>query len=284
MRIVVLGAGGQLGKTFLDMSKTYDHIWQFFSRKELDITDPQDINEVMAICKPDIVINTAAYTAVDRAESEQEKAAQVNTDGVRLLAEYCKKASALLMHYSTDYVYHIDSEQPLEETDTLAPQSVYAKTKAAGENVIQDIGCRAIIMRTSWVYSEYGNNFVKTMLRLAAEHPSLRIVNDQIGAPTYTRDIVRATMHLIAVQDAAQSSLVNTVNYSNQGQISWYDFAQEIFRIKGIDIEVTPIPTEDYPTPAPRPKWSVMNLEKIQCHGVKIKGWKESLAECLMYL
>lgn len=282
MNIVVTGAGGQLGKTFADMASEYGaYNWVFLDRSGLDITDPSAIKRVLNHHNTDIVINTAAYTAVDAAEDDVETCTQVNVHGVDNLARYCADRDCFLVHYSTDYVYHQDTGIPLKEDSHLAPQSVYAHNKVDGERAILLSGCRSLILRTSWVYSEYGNNFVKTMLRLAETRDSLRIVNDQIGAPTYTRDIVRATMSLLDSPDIRNSQDAKVLNYSNEGQISWYDFAREIFIQRGIDIEVSPIPSVEYPTPASRPQWSVLDMTAVRSYGIETVGWKESLTECL---
>ena len=191
---------------------------------------------------------------------------------------------ATLVHYSSDYVYHNNILSPLKETDPTTPVGVYAKTKLAGEKAIESTGCKYIIIRTSWVYSEFGGNFVKTMLRLAKDRDALNIVNDQIGSPTYATDLATDTLRMIAAYPYILEHHI-TVNYSNDAKISWYDFAKEIFDQSKNEINLSPIPTSEYPTPASRPKWSVLNLSTVdEVFDIQPKPWKESLKMCLKEL
>lgn len=277
-RILTLGANGQLGLMFQEVSAAYsEHDFLFADKNICDITDINSIDNVLEQFSPDIILNCAAYTAVDQAETEEEKSYQINASAVKHLAAASKKQNVLLVHFSSDYVYHLDTDKPLRETDDCRSVGVYAKSKKQGEDFLMESGCDYLIIRTSWLYSEYGHNFVKTMLRLAECRKQMSIVNDQIGCPTYTRDLVEATMMLIA------SHKKNEIyNFANAGQISWYDFAKEIFAQKGIDMVLNPIPTSDYPTPAQRPLWSALDLSKIvNDTGIEIKKWQSSLKETL---
>lgn len=277
-RILTLGANGQLGLMFQEMSTSYpEHDFLFADKNTCDITDLNSIDNILEQYRPDIILNCAAYTAVDQAETDKEKAYQINATAVKHLAAASKNQNALLVHFSSDYVYHLDTDRPLRETEDCRPVGVYAKSKKQGEDFLMESGCEYLIVRTSWLYSEYGHNFVKTMLRLAESRNELSIVNDQIGCPTYTRDLVEATMTLIA------SGKKNEIyNFANAGQISWYDFAKEIFAQKGIDMTLHPIPTSAYPTPSQRPSWSLLNLSKIvHDTGIEIKNWQSSLKETL---
>lgn len=221
---------------------------------------------------------------MDKAESEPEQAHLVNVESVANLAEACKNVGASLIHFSSDYVYHNGQNTPLKETDATNPQSVYAKTKLEGEAAAGT----AMVIRTSWVYSSFGNNFVKTMLRLGKERPELRVVYDQIGAPTYARDLAKATLDILQKVEKGEverSLLQGIYNYSNEGVTSWYDFAQAIFEINNIDCKVIPIETKDYPTPAARPPYSVLHKAKIKAaFGLEILHWREGLLKCLELL
>lgn len=283
MKIAVTGAHGQLGRSFQKIASNYPDIqFDFLDRSLLDITEKASVEEYFKSNTPDVLINCAAYTAVDKAESDQENAYLVNEQAPRILAECCKKNNVLLVHYSSDYVYHIDTDQPLKESDKPSPKGIYAKSKYAGEQEILSVGCRALIIRTSWVYSEYGNNFVKTMIRLGTTRDQLTIVDDQIGAPTYATDLARHTIQMV---DSYDKDSLEVINYSNTGRISWYGFASKIFALSRITIDAKPIPSTDYPTPAPRPLWSVMDLGKIkENYGITPRSWDTALGECLSFL
>lgn len=278
MKIIVTGANGQLGQSFQKVASDYPKFtFHFLTADDLDITDTEAIEKCFSELQPKYLINCAAYTAVDKAESDLELAKRINTTAVEYLAKAAKKYDARLVHYSTDYVYHNDVKTPLKETDPTSPKGVYAKTKLDGEKAIEKCTCDHTIIRTSWVYSEYGHNFVKTMLRLG-DRDELRIVNDQIGCPTYAPDIARATLDLLSQQELPKRF---TVNYAGDGQISWYDFAVEIFRLLNNPITLHPIPSTEYPTPAERPLWSVMDLDRIRSYGVIPRNWKMALEECI---
>jgi dTDP-4-dehydrorhamnose reductase len=287
MRILVTGKNGQLGRSIYKIVNTTNgdslppNEFIFVGREELDLSNNNSIiNYFDNHDKFDIIINCAAYTAVDKAEKEQELANQVNHLAVKQLAGIAKEQKAKLIHISTDYVFDGESDKPYKETDTTNPINVYGKTKLAGEKALQEImPTNAMIIRTSWVYSEYGNNFVKTMLRLGKERDELNIVSDQIGSPTYATDLAEVILKIINntnYRNKKQSTEI--YHYSNEGEISWHDFAKEIFELVDIQCRVNPITTGEYPTPAQRPKNTVMQNDKIaRIFGLKIANWKASL-------
>ncbi len=296
MRILITGKNGQLGKSIHRIvnsevktnNSLNSHHFVFVGREELDLNSESNISHYFDSSKKfDIIINCAAYTAVDKAEEELELANQVNHLAVKQLAQIAKKRQAKLIHISTDYVFDGESDKPYIETDETNPINVYGRTKLAGEKALQGImSTNAIIIRTSWVYSEYGNNFVKTMLRLGKERDELSVVGDQIGSPTYATDLANAILNIVqnkAFKEVGQKTQV--YHYSNAGEISWYEFAKEIFKIENIDCKVNPIATEQYPTPAQRPKNTLMNKDKIaKTFSVNIADWKESLNTCMTIL
>ena len=284
MKIVVTGANGQVGQELATIKDKYQS-WDiyFYDRSSLDITDPSAIDDCFKAGDVDICINCAAYTAVDKAESEEDNCGLVNHSGPELLAKACNKYNVKLIHLSTDYVYHNDSTKPLLETDATMPKGVYAKTKLSGEQAVSANAESYIIIRTSWVYSSFGNNFVKTMLRLGKDRDKLSIVSDQIGTPTYARDIAR-TIYQICQQGWTKTQN-GTYNFSNAGETNWSAFAREIFNVKNISCHVSDISTKEYGAAAERPLWSVLSKEKIKAtFNVKPRHWKESLKECLELL
>lgn len=302
MVILVTGANGQLGQAIQSISKNYSEIdFVFCSSSELDITNFENCQLVFEKYKPNFCINTAAYTAVDKAESEPAKAFDINANGPENLATICKQYNTILLHISTDFVFDayfsdgiayydrelrlpLKSRLGLQETDVPFPSGVYGLTKLQGEQAIQSIFDRHFIIRTSWVYSQFGNNFMKTMLRLASERDSLNVVDDQIGTPTNAVDLAEVVMKII-LSNNVENPHFGIYNFSNEGQCSWYDFANEIFHQKGIKIDLKPIPTSAYPTPAKRPAYSVLDKTKIKkVFGVEIKNWKESLTISLNHL
>jgi len=274
MKILVTGKDGQLGQSLhkvLSASVKIDNNddsneFIFVGRKELDLSNDSNINHYFnSNRKFDIIINCAAYTAVDKAEEEPELANQINHLAVKKIAKVANKQGSKLIHISTDYVFDGESGKPYTETDKTNPINVYGKTKLTGEKAIQEImPTNAIIIRTSWVYSEYGNNFVKTMLRLGKERDEINVVNDQIGSPTYATDLAKVILEITNnkdYQDKNQSTQI--YHYSNEGEISWYGFAKEIFKLAKIDCKVSSITTEQYPTSARRPMNTLMNKGKI---------------------
>lgn len=275
MVVLVTGANGQLGQSLQFIAGNYPEIdFVFCDSKMLDITQKEDINLVFNKIKPDFCINTAAYTAVDKAESEPEKAFEINVIGVRNLAEVCLDFKTKLIHVSTDFVFDGAKKTPYAEDDSTNPKSVYGQTKLDGEKAVQAILKDYFIIRTSWVYSQFANNFMKTMLRLGAERDHLSVVDDQIGTPTNAVDLAEALIKIIKSDKKAYG----IYHFSNEGSCSWFDFAQKIFEINKVTIDLQPIPTTQFPTPAERPKFSVLDKTKIKSvFGIAIKTWEESL-------
>jgi dTDP-4-dehydrorhamnose reductase len=285
MVVLVTGANGQLGQALQSISGNYPEIdFVFCSSSDLDITKKESCETVFVKYKPDYCINAAAYTAVDKAESEPEKAQLINVMGSRNLAEACKEYDIILIHISTDFVFDGTNKTSYKEEDTPNPTGVYGLTKLQGEKAIQETFEKYFIIRTSWVYSQFANNFMKTMLRLASERDSLSVVNDQIGTPTNAVDLAEALISIITQTYNLQPTTYNLFgiyNFSNEGQCSWYDFAKEIFEINSIKINLSAIPTTSFPTPAKRPAFSVLDKTKIKkVFQVEIKDWKESLKAC----
>jgi len=284
-KILVTGSNGQLGQSLQNIIDTYPGYDVMFAlREQLNLSDSRNIEVFFQQHHFDIIINCAAHTAVDKAESEPEKAEQLNHYAVKQLAEIAEKQGAKLIHISTDYVFNGQNYKPYSEADIVAPQSVYGESKLHGEQaVLAAMPTNAILIRTSWVYSEFGNNFVKTMLRLGGERDALSVIFDQVGTPTYAKDLAIAIMEIVTSDRFTQTDFTSErYHYSNEGVCSWYDFAKAIFAIKRIDCDVSPIETKDYPTPAKRPHYSVLNKTKIkQDFNVTIPYWKDSLQVCL---
>ena len=295
MVVLVTGANGQLGQSIQFIANQYPNIQFIYTDyQELDITNFESCLTVFAKHQPHFCINTAAYTAVDKAESEFEKAHLINAVGPENLAKVCKEFDTILVHISTDFIFDGTSKVPYLETDIPNPKSIYGQTKLDGEIAIQKNWEKHFIVRTSWVYSQFANNFMKTMLRLASERDNLSVVNDQIGTPTNAVDLAEVLMVIIVSSfkfaspvrfHSGQVSSFGIYNFSNEGQCSWYDFANEIFHQKGIKIDLKPIPTSAYPTPAKRPAYSVLDKTKIKkVFAIEIKDWKESLTVSLNHL
>ena len=283
-KVLVTGANGQLGselKFLLSNNSFKDVKFYFTDKDELDITKTEDIRTFIEKNQIDTIVNCAAYTAVDKAESEEELAYKINYEAVKNLATIAKEKNIRLIHISTDYVFDGESHTPLKESDKVNPQGVYAKSKRAGEEAILEINPKgSIIIRTSWVYSSNGKNFVKSMLKHGSQKESLGVVCDQIGTPTYARDLARAIIKIL--EHKKSNDDVEIFHYSNEGNCSWYDFAQAIFEISNIDCKAKPISTKDYPTPAKRPSYSVLNKDKIkQKYNLEIPYWRDSLKSCL---
>lgn len=278
MVVLVTGANGQLGQSLQFIAEKYPEIsFVFCNSSELNITDKNNCEDQFAKHKPNYCINAAAYTAVDKAESEPEKAFAINVTGPKNLAEVCKEFNTTLIHISTDFVFDGLATTPYSETDSPNPTGVYGQTKLDGEKAVQSILEKHIIIRTSWVYSQFGNNFMKTMLRLSVDRKEISVVNDQIGTPTNAVDLAKAILKIVTSNNQ-QPTTNNLFNFSNLGQCSWYDFAKEIFIQNNIDIIVNPISTDQYPTPAKRPAYSVLDKSKIESvFGIEILDWKKSL-------
>ena len=297
MVVLVTGANGQLGQSIRFVAHKYPNIQFIYTDyQEMDITNFENCQSVFAVHKPQFCINTAAYTAVDKAESEVEKAHLINAVGPENLAKVCKEFDTILLHISTDFIFDGTSTQPYLEADIPNPKSVYGQTKLDGELAIQKNWEKYFIVRTSWVYSQFGANFMKTMLRVASERDSLSVVNDQIGTPTNAVDLAEVLLkiveschaelvYFVSSQKLESASNFGIYNFSNEGQCSWYDFANEIFQQKGISIDLQPIPTSAYPTPAKRPLFSVLDKSKIKTtFPIAIADWKISLKKCLELL
>ncbi len=285
--ILVTGAKGQLGRSIQALEKD-DSPFTFIyvDIDELNLCNAVMVDSFFEKKHIDIIINCAAYTAVDKAELEPKLADAINHLAVKQLATIAKQKNIFLIHISTDYVFNGNHFQPYLETDAVDPQSVYGMTKLRGEQVFQKISPKGIIIRTSWVYSEFGNNFVKTMLRLGQEKERLGVVFDQIGSPTYAGDLAKVILDMIQ-SNTIQSLPISAplYHYSNEGVCSWYDFTQHIFAMNQITCQVTPIETKDYPTVAQRPFYSVMNKAKIKLHfKCTPPYWQDSLALCLRNL
>ena len=281
INVLVTGSNGQLGSEIRKISDQYPILkFSFTDVAELDITDPWKVADYLAIFKPQFLVNCAAYTAVDKAETDVETATLLNSTAVRILAEQSAEVGCKMIHISTDYVFNGKGHRPYGEDDPVDPQSVYGRTKLEGEILCQKYNPDTLIIRTSWLYSAFGNNFVKTMLRLGNEKPELGVIADQIGSPTNAADLARAILTIISSVESGEKSFERGIyHYSNEGVASWYDFTKAIFDIKGINCLVKPIASEDYPSPVKRPSYSVMNKSKIKLiFGLQIPYWRDSLA------
>lgn len=283
-KTLVTGKYGQLGQSLLALKEAYPLLdMTFVGRNELDLSCATSINDYFKEKAFDVIINCAAYTAVDKAESEPELADQINHHAVKQLAEIAKQQACVLIHISTDYVFNGQNYKPYIETDVTDPQSVYGDTKLKGELAIKAINPKGCIIRTSWVYSEFGNNFVKTMQRLGSERDQLNVIFDQVGTPTYAGDLANAILKVVSRDTPGAEN--DTYLFSNEGVCSWYDFAKAIFEESDVECVVNPIETKDYPTPAIRPHYSLMNKAKIKADiNLTIPYWKDSLKLCIQRL
>ena len=275
IKILVTGGNGQLAQCIKDVIKCYKNLAaDFQDPPDLDITNKQQLELYFSKNEFDYCINCAAYTAVDLAEEQSDLAYSVNADGPKNLAEVCKKHQVKLLHISTDFVFDGKKQTPYIETDMPNPLGIYGASKWQGERNIQEVMEDYFIIRTSWLYSQYGNNFMKTMLRLSETRDEISVVSDQIGSPTYAGDLAEVLIKIVL----SSSTNYGLYHYSNSGAISWYDFAVEIFTLFGRKIEVKPIKTKDYPTAAKRPKYSVLDTTKIKNNfDCTIKDWQGSL-------
>jgi len=281
--ILVTGANGQLGTEIRDLHNQYTQFNFFFTDfQELDITKAESVEKALNALKPAFLINCAAYTAVDKAEQEETQANLLNAIAPKILADACKNYGAKLIHVSTDYVFDGKANTPYNEDSTVNPQSVYGKTKLVGEQNVLESGI-GMVIRTSWLYSAYGNNFVKTILKHGAVKPELGVVFDQTGTPTWAHDLAKAILQI--VDSGTENFKPEIFHYSNEGVCSWFDFAHEIVSLSNLNCKVKPIETKDYPTLATRPQYSVMNKQKIRnLYNVETPYWRESLIECLKQL
>lgn len=284
MRILVTGSNGQLGNEIKVLAKDYgDFEFVYTDIDELDISDPIKVDAFCIAHQPEVIINCAAYTAVDKAESDEVLASLINTIAVENLSKSAANLGALMVHVSTDYVFDGMNWIPYTETDPTNPQSVYGRTKLAGEEAVAKYAGKGIILRTSWLYSAFGNNFVKTMIKYGTERDELNVVSDQIGTPTYARDLAKAILDIIPV--ANLQSGINLYHYSNEGVASWFDFAYMIMAFAQINCKVNPIQTKDYPVKAVRPGFSVLNKSKIkETFKINIPYWSDSVKDCILRL
>ncbi|MDI1307470.1 MAG: dTDP-4-dehydrorhamnose reductase [bacterium] len=280
-KILVTGATGQLGSELEVLSKNYSQFeWVFADRAQVSLDNLAILQSQLSTIHPDFILNCGGYTAVDKAETEQELANIVNHLAVGIISTYAKKQNAKLIHISTDYVFDGTSSVALTEEAATKPINIYGASKRAGEIACLEANSDSIIIRTSWVYSSFGNNFVKTMQRLLQERESISVVNDQIGSPTYAADLAQAMMDILT----ANEWIAGIYNYSNEGEISWYEFVLAIQEIGGYTCEVNGIPSSAYPTPAKRPAYSLLDKTKIKrVYGVNVPDYKESLAICLKF-
>lgn len=287
-KILVTGANGQLGAELQQLAGLYPQFhFRFTDRRELPIDQQSAIDQYLQAFRPDYCINCAAYTAVDKAEADADSAMLINGTAVGWLAEACKREGCRLIHISTDYVFDGTANQPMKETDPVHPLGVYGRSKLMGEELALSAAPDNIVIRTSWVYSSYGNNFVKTMIRLMRERKELKVVADQIGSPTFAADLARALLEIITVieKGGGGNSFGGIYHYSNEGVISWYDFAIAIREGIGNNCVVHPIPTSDYPTAAVRPGYSVLDKHKITTtFGLSLIPWRDSLQACLLQI
>lgn len=277
--IVIFGSSGQLGSCFKQIAENEGiTLIHFPPEEEADILDPKKLKTIFEKYKPAYAVNCAAYTAVDKAEDDIQRADDINHIGAANLAYKCAEYNTTLIHVSTDFVFKGDEATPRTETDETLPINVYGQTKLDGEIAIKDILQKYFIVRTSWLYSEYGNNFVKTMLKLGSERDELKIIADQIGTPTYGIDLAYAIIEIIRTENTQYG----IYHYSNEGVASWYDFAHAIFELSQTQVKVLPIRTHEYPTRAQRPSYSIMDKSKINTTlGIEIPHWQQSLHVCI---
>lgn len=283
MRILVTGANGQLGNELRVLARNtpeYDFIFSDITEHPTDRTEFMDITKKVELDGPlDYIVNCAAYTNVDAAEDNEGIAFKLNCIAPSILACLAQEKGAALIHISTDYVFNGNGTRPYTDTDTPDPVSAYGRTKLAGENAVISSGCRYVIIRTAWLYSEYGRNFLKTMMRLTSEKPEVKVVNDQIGSPTYALDLAKAIMTVLNAGVNAENQGI--YHYSNEGVCSWYDFASEIARLGGHDGVVKPCKSAEFPSKVHRPAYSVLDKGKIkEVFGVQVPRWQDSLKEC----
>ena len=283
LNVLVTGSNGQLGSEIKELSKEYSYNFFFTNRSNIDITSKDNVKDFCQINNINVIINCAGYTAVDKAESDEINADLINRKAVKKLSLVCQELNIKLVHISTDYVFDGKNFKPYCEEYKTNPQSVYGKSKLDGENEMIKINPKnSIIIRTSWVYSYYGNNFVKTMIRLGKEKESLGVIFDQIGTPTYAKDLAKLILDILPKID---NQKVAIYNYSNEGVLSWYDFAKEIMKMAKLNCKINPIETFEYPTPAIRPHFSLLNKSKIKDKfNIEIPYWKDSLDDCLRKL
>ncbi len=281
-KLLVTGANGQLGWELGQLAKAYPAFeFVLVDRSQLDLTFPETFEKIIQTIAPDCIINTAAYTAVDKSETEKALSYTVNATAVQTLASICKKLAIPFMTYSTDYVFDGEATEPYASSTKVDPVNYYGSTKAAGETLAMEANENTIIIRTSWVFSSHGNNFVKTVLRLMKERDQLNIVADQKGRPTYAKDLAIATMKMIEALHAGKT-IKGIYHFANQGETTWYDFAAKIKAIAGLTCDLQPIETKDFPTPAKRPAYSVLDTSRIEeALSLSIPHWEDALTSCM---
>ena len=281
-KILVTGANGQLGWELGQLAAAYPAFeFVLVDRSQLDFAFPESFEKIIQTIAPDCIINTAAYTAVDKSETEKALSYTVNATAVQALASICKNLAIPFITYSTDYVFDGEATKPYTISTKVDPVNFYGSTKAAGEKMAMEANEDTIVIRTSWVFSSHGNNFVKTMMRLMKERAQLNIVADQKGRPTYAKDLAIATMHMIEAMNAGKS-IKGLYHFANQGETTWFDFAAKIKAIADLTCEVQPIETKDFPTPAKRPSYSVVDTSKIeQDLAIDIRHWEDALNDCI---
>jgi len=280
-KILITGSKGQLGSEILELAPNYhDYSFYFTDVEQLDITNKNKVDEFVSRNNINIIINCAAYTAVDNAETDKKNAKLLNVTAVKYLAQISAKYDILLVHISTDYVFNGMAHTPYKETSPVFTNSVYGKTKLDGENELMEFATKAVIIRTSWLYSSYGKNFLKTMIKYGKEKEQLNVVSDQIGTPTYAADLAKTILDILPkIADIEETEIYH---YSNEGVASWYDFAIEIMSIAKIKCKINPIETKDYPLPSPRPQYGILNKSKIKKElAIEIPYWKDSLKKCI---
>lgn len=280
--ILVTGSKGQLGNEIQVAAKKYSDLkFLFTDVDELDITSKNDIERFVITNNVNVIVNCAAYTAVDTAEDDADNCYLINYEAVKNLGVVAAAQNMLIIHISTDYVFDGTNHIPYTEDMPVAPTSVYGKSKLAGEQALMEVYPQSVIIRTSWLYSSFGNNFVKTMIRLGRERDTLGVIFDQIGTPTYAADLADSILKIIILE----KNIAGIYHFSNEGVCSWYDFTKSIHRLAGIDCIVNPIETKDYPVRTPRPYYSVLNKGKIKStYGIAIPHWEESLERCIAIL
>jgi len=285
MNVLITGSNGQLGSEIRQVSKSYPQFQFIFTDvAELDITDEKAVTDFIKQNKVNAIINCAAYTAVDKAESDALLASKINEIGPRNLAKAAAKVNAKMIQISTDYVFNGLSYIPLKEVDAIDPIGVYGRTKVDGENAVLQSGADAIVIRTSWLYSSFGNNFVKTIRKYGSERGQLKVVFDQVGTPTYARDLAKACLDILASNDVI-SAKGNIYHYSNEGAVSWFDFAHAIIELFDIQCDIEPVDSSQFQTVARRPNYSVLDKSKIKADfGIKIPYWRHSLKDCIALL
>ncbi|SKB50842.1 dTDP-4-dehydrorhamnose reductase [Maribacter arcticus] len=283
LSILVTGSNGQLGMSIQEIKGQFTEniVFHFTDANELDISNEKAVRNFFKNKNYDYCINCAAYTAVDNAEDNKDLAYAINADGSKYLAKVCDEYSCIFIHVSTDFVFDGTKEEPYTTLDQPRPLNIYGASKLEGERLIQKVAKKYFIIRTSWVYSEFGNNFVKTMIKLGKEKDRLDVVSDQIGSPTYARDLAHFLLKIIL----DKNNKYGIYHFSNEGVLSWYDFAQAIIKLSNSDTKVFPVTSSDYITKASRPKYSVMNKEKtIKTFGIKLEPWQTSLKTCVQNL